>query len=193
MKLKVFIAGQKQIALMLFKKCLNDNVTVIGCCCPEDDKYLRPYAASLGYNVCSPKELAPDIIKGADVGFCAHYFGKISGDLINATRLGWLGYHPSLLPRHKGKNSIIDTINSGDKFAGGTLYWLNSGMDDGDIAYQDFYVLNESIYDMPKDLAIKRLWIDYLSPLGLSLFECATHDLKRGIIRRLPQEIKYAG
>ena len=193
MKLKVFIAGQKQLALMLFKRCLNENVTVVGCCCPENDKHLRPYAASLGYRVYSPKELNEAPLNDIDIGFCAHYFGKISADLIDSTRLGWLGYHPSLLPRHKGKNSIIDTINSGDKFAGGTLYWLNSGMDDGDIAYQDFYVLKESIYDMPKEEAIKRLWIDYLSPLGLSLFESAIHDLKRGIIRRQPQQTKYAG
>lgn len=193
MQLKVFIAGQKQIALTLFKKCLNNNVVVVGCCCPSDDKYLRPYAVSLGYKVCSPSELTPCVVKGADVGFCAHYFGKISGDVIATTRLGWLGYHPSLLPRHKGRNSIVDTINSRDRFAGGTLYWLNSGMDDGDIAYQDFYVLDERIYGMAKDESIKRLWIDYLSPLGLSLFESAIHDLKRGIIRRLPQETKYAG
>lgn len=193
MRLKVFIAGQKQIALMLFKRCLNDNVIVIGCCCPDDDKHLRPYAESLGYCVYNPRELTPDIVKGADVGLCAHYFGKIGAELIGSTRLGWLGYHPSLLPRHKGKNSIIDTINSGDKFAGGTLYWLNSGIDDGDIAYQDFYVLKENIYNMPREDAIKRLWIDYLSPLGLSLFESAIHDLKRGIIRRQPQQTKYAG
>ena len=193
MKLKVFIAGQKQLGLMLFKRCLNDDVTVLGCCCPEDDKHLRPYAASLGCKVYSPSELTTHAVSNADIGFCAHYFGKISSDLIKSTKLGWLGYHPSLLPRHKGKNSIVDTINSGDKFAGGTLYWLNSDMDDGDIAYQDFYVLKESVHSMPKSEAVKVLWVEYLSPLGLSLFESAIHDLKRGIIRRQPQQIKYAG
>jgi len=193
MEIKVFIAGQKQIALELFKRCLNSNLKVMGCCCPKDDKYLRPYALNLGVNVVTPDELNSELLKDIDIGFCAHYFGKIGNDLIRSARLGWLGYHPSLLPLHKGKNSIIDTIKSGDKVVGGSLYWLSSGMDEGDIAYQDFKVVDKSIYTLPEVESARKLWINYLSPLGLSLFDLAILDIKRGVTRRIPQKQKYAG
>ena len=183
---KVIIAGQKPLAESLFKLCLKHDLTVIKCFCPEGDKYLRPLAKSMGVDVLMPEDLTAENISGADIGFTAHYFGFIGSSERQSAKLGWLGYHPSLLPLYKGKNSIIDTVNSQDRVIGGSLYWLSDKMDGGDIAYQEFIPIDKSAYNSPN--AIKNLWINTLSPLGLTLFERAIIDLKYGIIHRHPQK-----
>ena len=48
-----------------------------------------------------------------------------------AARLGGIGYHPSLLPRHRGIAAVEWTIREGDPIAGGTVYHLAERMDAG--------------------------------------------------------------
>lgn len=181
----VFIAGQKPIAESLFKLCLKHDLNVVKCCAPGGDKHLRAIANFHGVDIIKPGQLAPEELNNIDIGFCAHYFGYISSQVRSATRLGWLGYHPSLLPFYKGKNSVVEAVESRDKVIGGSLYWLNESLDGGDIAYQDFRLVYQSAYR--DELAAKRIWVEALAPLGLALFERAIIDLKRGALVKRPQ------
>lgn len=140
----------------------------------------------MGVDVLMPEDLTAENISGADIGLTAHYFGFIGSSERQSTKLGWLGYHPSLLPLYKGKNSIIDTVSSRDKIIGGSLYWLSDRMDGGDIAYQEFMPVSGSVYNDPE--SAKRIWVGALSPLGINLFERAIIDLKAGVIHRHPQK-----
>ena len=47
-----------------------------------------------------------------------------------------INIHPSLLPRHKGKHAIRDTLISGDKKSGCTIHWVDQGVDTGTIIAQ---------------------------------------------------------
>lgn len=186
--IKVFIAGQKQLAKELFQLCLKHDIKVIKCCIPEGDIHFKNEVLKKEISIINPGKLTRDDLQGIDIAFCAHYFGFISSELLLSTRLGWLGYHPSLLPIYRGRNSIVDTIMSKDKIAGGSLYWLNESMDKGDIAYQDFIVIDPKFYELPFEESVKRIWVEHLSPLGIKLFEKAIIDLKEGVIRRKPQK-----
>lgn len=106
-------------------------------------------------------------------------------------RLGWLGYHPSLLPRHRGRSSIEWAIRMHDAITGGTFFWLNAGIDRGDIAYQDWCFIPPEYYLAPKKGA-SNLWRDELLPMGLRLFEKAFEDISRGIIQRKPQDKRFS-
>lgn len=48
-------------------------------------------------------------------------------------RLGALGVHPSLLPRHRGPNPFFAAIDAGDAVSGVTVHRLTAGYDEGDI------------------------------------------------------------
>lgn len=73
-----------------------------------------------------------------------------------------IGYHPSLLPRHKGRNAVRDTINSGDAFAGGSIYRLTDGWDEGEV------LLQESCPVLPEDTP-GTLWRRDLKPMGIRM------------------------
>ena len=55
-----------------------------------------------------------------------------------ARACGGIGYHPSLLPRHRGIAAVEWTILEGDPIAGGSVYHLADGWDAGAIAAQDW-------------------------------------------------------
>lgn len=57
-------------------------------------------------------------------------------------RLGCIGFHPSPLPRMRGRAVIPWTILRGEVEGGATLFWLGEGADDGDIAAQRLFPLD---------------------------------------------------
>ncbi len=79
-------------------------------------------------------EIAPD----SDLIVTAHSHARITREALAAARLGGIGYHPSLLPRHRGIAAIEWTIKEGDPIAGGTIYHLADRMDAGAIAAQEW-------------------------------------------------------
>src|SRR6266545_1715554 len=83
-------------------------------------------------------------------------------DRLARSRLGGIGYHPSLLPRHRGIAAVEWTILSGDPIAGGTVYHLADGWDAGAIAAQDWCFV-------AKGETARELWERALAPMGLEL------------------------
>ena len=58
---------------------------------------------------------------------------KLPAAWLEAARLGAIGAHPSLLPRHRGPNPYFWTIDSGDELAGVTVHRLGADYDTGAI------------------------------------------------------------
>lgn len=85
-----------------------------------------------------------------------------------------IGYHPSLLPRHKGRHAVQDTIAAGDAVAGGSIYRLTDGWDEGEVLAQ------ESCPVMPEDTA-GTLWRRDLKPIGVRLMVAFT-TIRRSLV-----------
>jgi methionyl-tRNA formyltransferase len=81
--------------------------------------------------VRSPEVLAELAALRPDLGILADYGRIIPAALLDVPRLGILGVHPSLLPRHRGATPIQGTILGGDEEAGVTLYRMDAGLDTG--------------------------------------------------------------
>lgn len=47
-----------------------------------------------------------------------------------------IGYHPSLLPDYPGRFAIQEALANGEKLTGGTLFYLDSGYDTGEVIAQ---------------------------------------------------------
>jgi methionyl-tRNA formyltransferase len=102
------------------------------------------------------------ILPGTDVIIAAHTHARISNEALAKARLGGVGYHPSLLPRHRGIAAVEWTILSGDAIAGGSVYHLADGWDKGGIAAQDWCFV-------AKNDDARSLWERALAPMGLKL------------------------
>lgn len=120
-----------------------------------------------------------------DLIVCAHSHDFVGRRSRARARLGAIGYHPSLLPRHRGRDAVRWTIRSGDPIAGGSVYWLSDNVDGGDLAAQEW------CWVRPGDDA-RTLWRRDLAPMGLRLLARVLDDLDRGVEVREPQSEEVA-
>jgi len=72
---------------------------------------------------------------GADIGILAWWPSIIRRPLLEVPRLGFLNFHPSLLPHNRGKHYNFWSILERAPF-GVTLHWITDNIDAGDIAFQ---------------------------------------------------------
>src|SRR5258708_15959837 len=82
--------------------------------------------------------VASEIAEGTDLIVTAHSHARISKEALDAAKLGGVGYHPSLLPRHRGIAAVEWTIREGDPIARGTVYHLADRIDARPIAAQEW-------------------------------------------------------
>lgn len=120
-----------------------------------------------------------------DLIICAHAHLFITPQARAKARHGALGYHPSLLPRHRGRDAIHWTLHMRDPITGGTAYWLDDGADTGDIAAQDW------CWTKPRDTPLS-LWLRELAPMGIRLIRKVLSDLDQNKITRYPQPQEHA-
>lgn len=191
-KLRIFISGQKYLAQEVFRYCQQKGHTIVGVACPPDDKYIGRLALTFGVPTVPAGTLNADTMpEGVDLGICAHSFDYIGQRTRYKAKYGWIGYHPSLLPRHRGRSAVEWAIRMGDAITGGTVYWLNAGIDRGDIGYQDFCHIDPAYYASPKDSA-RLLWREELLPIGIRLLSKAIDDISEGKIVRVPQDKRFS-
>jgi len=193
-KIKVFISGQKYFGMEIFDLCHKLKfIEIVGVCAPLGDKYIGRKASRYGIPIIPAGSLNADTMpEGVDLGITAHSFDYIGKKTRYKAKLGWIGYHPSLLPRHRGRSSIEWAIRMKDAITGGTIFWLNAGIDRGDIAYRDWCFINPKYFILEPKRAAKLLWEDKLQKIGLKLFELALNDISNGIIKKSPQENLYS-
>jgi methionyl-tRNA formyltransferase len=140
-----------------------DDVLVVA---TNGEDQLATAAASAGVPlkvIDNPRRLGAEHLPGeVDVIVAAHSHAFITTDArAKATRAA-IGYHPSLLPRHRGIAAVEWTIKCRDPIAGGSVYHLQDSLDGGLIAAQDW------CFVYPDDDA-GSLWRRALAPMGLRL------------------------
>jgi methionyl-tRNA formyltransferase len=68
---------------------------------------------------------------------------RLSAKQLGHARLGGLGVHPSLLPRHRGPNPYFWAIDAGDAETGVTVHRLTPRYDDGDVLARSTVAVGE--------------------------------------------------
>ena len=81
---------------------------------------------------------ADDVGEDVDMIVAAHTHAFITADALARAKRAAIGYHPSLLPRHRGIAAVEWTIRCRDPIAGGSVYHLTERIDAGLIAAQDW-------------------------------------------------------
>jgi methionyl-tRNA formyltransferase len=97
-----------------------------------------------------------------DLIVAAHSHDFIGEKTRLRARYGGIGYHPSLLPLHRGRDAVSWSIKMRERVTGGTVYRLSNKMDGGNILAQSH------IFIKPDD-TVETLWRNTLAPLGVEL------------------------
>lgn len=116
-----------------------------------------------------------------DLIVAAHSHDFIGRRTRNRATHGAIGYHPSLLPLHRGRDAVRWTIRDRDRIAGGSVYWLNDRMDGGPIAAQDWCFVRPD--DTPESL-----WRRELFPIGVRLLVDVVVSVMFGHAAAVPQD-----
>lgn len=89
-------------------------------------------------------------------------------ELLALPRLGTIGVHPSLLPRHRGASPIQSTILAGDREAGVSLFLVDEQVDHGpilaaetldgyDVSSMNYPELHRALAELGGDLLVRTL------------------------------------
>jgi methionyl-tRNA formyltransferase len=131
-----------------------------------------------------PRTVTADDIAAdsVDIIIAAHTHAFVTTPARAKARIASIGYHPSLLPRHRGMAAVEWTIRERDPIAGGSIYHLSGGMDAGALAAQDW------CFVYPEDDAAS-LWRRALAPMGLRLLMKVVGDIEtRGYADAVEQD-----
>ena len=177
-------------ASVLAALLLEDGVEFTSIVAPADDDRLAQAgrAAGLPVHVLENPKLVPAhaIAEGTDLIIAAHTHARVSNEALARSRLGGIGYHPSLLPRHRGIAAVEWTVLEGDPVAGGSIYHLADGWDAGAIAAQDWCFVE-------KGETARELWERALAPMGLSLLRRVVREARvNGCIPAEQQDQRFA-
>ncbi len=188
--MKCTLVGSRFFGAKVLEVLRADGTEIARVVAPAADDRLAVAAASAGLPVHileDPRNVPADAVaEGTDLIVAAHTHARVSREALARSRLGGIGYHPSLLPRHRGIAAVEWTILEGDSIAGGSIYHLADTMDAGAIAAQDwcFVVKGETA---------RELWERALAPMGLDLLtRVVRHARQNGEVPAHAQDERFA-
>jgi methionyl-tRNA formyltransferase len=110
--MNVFICGQKEFGAAVFRRLLRDGITIAGACCPLTNSRghtdrLRDAANTYSVPTIEAGTLQANLLpSGIDLIVCAHSHDFVGAATRCKAVYGAIGFHPSLLPRHRGRDAI---------------------------------------------------------------------------------------
>ena len=189
--MKCALVGSRFFAASVFEALRKEEgieFTSIVAPAADDRLALAAKAAGVAVHVLDNPKIVPGdaIAEGTDLIIAAHTHARVSDEALGRSRLGGVGYHPSLLPRHRGIAAVEWTVLEGDPIAGGSVYHLADGWDAGAIAAQDWCFVK-------KGETARELWERALAPMGLALLtKVAHHARQQGSLPAFPQDPRFA-
>lgn len=120
------------------------------------------------------KEKKPDLI------FCIGWNSLLKKEILKIPHLGVIGYHPSDLPKNRGRHPIIWALALGLDSIYSTFYFMKAKADDGDI------ILKKKI--LIKKNSNAQLLYNQLIVAGKRQTKKILHDLGKGFIKTYKQK-----
>lgn len=183
----VLLAGQKWFGAEVFRALQKiDGVTIAAVCSPVGGKKTDRLTAIAENNhvfiIPSGTLKEATMPNNIDLIIAAHSHDFISEKTRLRARYGGIGYHPSLLPIHRGRDAIRWSIRMRERVTGGTVYRLSNKVDGGDILAQ------RHVFIYPDDNETS-LWERDLCPLGVDLICGVVKDvLNNGYVMGMSQD-----
>jgi len=188
--MRITLVGSRHFGVTTLNTLRQHGVDIARVVIADADDRLGAAAKAVGIEVqvqANPKlVVASEIADATDLIVTAHSHARIAADALAVAKLGGIGYHPSLLPRHRGIAAVEWTIKEADPIAGGTVYHLADRMDAGAIAAQEWCFVK-------KGETARELWERALAPLGQKLLgDVIDYAKTHGSLPAKPQDEQFA-
>lgn len=172
--MKILFIGTVEFSKKALQKLIDLNAQVVGVCTKENSKFnsdfedLKPLCKKnnipfryIGNNILKEdynwiKSFNPDII------FCFGWSSLLKNDVLKLAPMGVLGYHPSKLPKNRGRHPLIWALALGLKKSASTFFFMDQGVDSGEILSQkDFEILRtdnaQTLYKKVTNIALLQI------------------------------------
>jgi methionyl-tRNA formyltransferase len=190
--LRIILIGQAAFAEKTLDKLVNKGEEVLAVFCFPDAPGgkidpVKQRALQLGIPVHQHKTLkTPEVTEQfvsleAELAILAFVSQIIPPPIFNAPRLGSICYHPSLLPKYRGRSAINWALIRGETVTGLTIFWLDKGIDTGPI------LLQKEVQVDPDDTT-GTLYFNKLFPMGIEAIGEAVDLIKAGNPPRIVQD-----
>src|ERR1700712_6105922 len=127
--MRITLVGSRHFGVTTLNMLREHGVDIVRVVVADAEDRLAAAAKALGIEVtvqANPRlVVASEIALNTDLIVTAHSHARIGKDALAAAKLGGIGYHPSLLPRHRGIAAVEWTIPQGDPIARGNGYHLS--------------------------------------------------------------------
>ena len=105
----------------------------------------------------------------------------VQPEVLAVPRHGAIQYHPSLLPRHRGRSAMNWAIAAGETTTGLTVFWVDEGIDTGPV------LLQREVPIGPDD-TVGSIYFEQLYPQGIEALVEAVGLVREGHAPREPQD-----
>jgi methionyl-tRNA formyltransferase len=188
--MRITLVGSRHFGVTTLNMLREHGVDIIRVVVTDAEDRLASTAKAAGIEVVVQSNprlvVAKEIAEGSDLIVTAHSHARVSKEALAVAKLGGIGYHPSLLPRHRGIAAVEWTIREGDPISGGTIYHLADRMDAGSIAAQEWCFVK-------KGETARELWERALAPLGQKLLaEVIDYAKAHNSLPAKPQDEQFA-
>ena len=176
--MRVLFIGSVEFSHKILEKLISIDSEIVGVCTKKKSSFnsdffdLKPlcdlhfipcyYANDINSkeSIKWIKDKRPDII------FCFGWSALIKKDLLSIPSMGVLGYHPTKLPKNRGRHPLIWPVILGMTASASTFFFMDEGADDGDILSQiNFEILYKddarSLYDKVVNIALNQVDVFY--------------------------------
>lgn len=156
--MRVALIGEVDFSLAIFQEVSKSEVDVVGICARahtsgESDKIdLSSYAFSLGIpsnvvrSVNDPQNIQWLLGLKPQAIFCIGWSEILSKDVLDICPGKVIGFHPSDLPRHRGRHPIIWTLALGLPQIASTFFIMDEFADAGNILLKEVLPIDEDDY-----------------------------------------------
>lgn len=147
--MRIVFIGSVELSFYCLEKLVKLNANIVGVCtkksssfnsdfmdltpiCKENDilfKFVEDINSKA--NIKWIELLKPDII------FCFGWSNLIKKELLDLPPMGIIGYHPSLLPKNRGRHPLVWALVLGLEQTGSTFFFIDEGVDSGQILSQE--------------------------------------------------------
>ena len=194
--MRIVLIGQAAFGQKVLEALQNRGEQVVAVYVPPDKPGakadpLKESAQQRGIPVFQPRRMRdPDVYDkfaelAPDLGVMAFVTDILPMSILSCPKLGTIQYHPSLLPKHRGRSAINWAIIKGDTRTGITILWPDAGIDTGPI------LLQKKADISPTD-TVGSLYYDKLFPLGVEAIIESIELIYEGKAPNIPQDESQA-
>jgi methionyl-tRNA formyltransferase len=193
--MRIALIGQAAFGADVLKGLIKQGQQVVGVFCPPDRGAkldpLKDAALAADLPVYQPPRMkdpqAYDQMAALnpDLAVLAFVTDIVPGKVLALSKLGSICYHPSILPKYRGASAINWAVINGERVTGLTIFWVDEGIDTGDI------LLQKKVEIGPNETT-GELYFNKLYALGVGACLEAVALVAQGKAPRIPQDHSLA-